>query len=43
MLNFIGVESVEKISIEGMDHAPEQAEEIVSNAEDDARRAAKTF
>ena len=42
MLNFIGVESVEKISIEGMDHAPEQAEEIVSNAEDDARRAAKT-
>ena len=43
ILNFVGLQSVQKISIEGMDHFPEQAEQIVADAETEARKVADEF
>lgn len=43
ILNFIGIESVQKLGVEGMDHFPDQTEQIVTDAEIEARNVADTF
>lgn len=43
ILGFIGVQSVEKLSVEGMDHFPDQADQIVENAKIEAKRMADDF
>ncbi|MEE8823228.1 FMN-dependent NADH-azoreductase [Lentilactobacillus sunkii] len=43
ILGFIGVQSVEKLSVEGMDHFPDQADQIVENAKIEAKRMADEF
>lgn len=43
ILGFIGVQSVEKLSVEGMDHFPDQAEQIVEDAKAEAKRMADKF
>lgn len=43
ILNFVGVQSVTKLSVEGMDHFPDQAEQIVADAEIESRRLADKF
>lgn len=43
LLNFVGVKEVEKISIEGIDYAPEIEAEVMEKAVDAAKQAAETF
>lgn len=43
ILNFVGVESVDQIFIEGIDYAPEKAEEILAQATKEAKTLAATF
>ncbi|MBO0447035.1 FMN-dependent NADH-azoreductase [Enterococcus ureilyticus] len=43
ILNFIGVEKVEQLFIEGIDHHPEKAEELLGAAMDQATTLGKTF
>lgn len=43
ILGFIGVQSVEKLSVEGMDHFPDQADQIIENAKIEAKRMADEF
>ncbi|WP_412989445.1 FMN-dependent NADH-azoreductase [Pediococcus siamensis] len=43
ILNFVGVESVQKISVEGMDNFPEEAAEIVHHAEIETQQIADAF
>lgn len=43
IFNFMGITDIEHIFIEGVDHAPERAEEIISAAHNEAKNKAKTF
>lgn len=43
ILNFIGIQSIEKLSVEGMDHFPDDAEKIMKDAEAEAKRLADKF
>ena len=43
ILNFIGVENVQQIFVEGADHQPDRAEEIVATAVKKAEELALTF
>lgn len=43
ILGFIGVQSVEKLSVEGMDHFPDQADQIIENAKIESKRMADEF
>lgn len=43
ILNFIGIEKVEQLFIEGIDHHPEKAEELLGAAMDQATTLGKTF
>ena len=43
ILNFVGVDSVDQIFIEGIDYEPEKAEEILAAATKEAQTLAETF
>ncbi len=43
VLQFVGIEEVDQLFIEGIDHHPEQAEMILSAASANARELAQTF
>lgn len=43
IFNFMGVTDIQHIFIEGVDHQPEMAEEIVATAKNEATNLAKTF
>lgn len=43
VLNFIGVQSIQKINVEGMDHFPDQAAQIMKDAESEAIKVADEF
>lgn len=43
ILNFVGMESVDQIFIEGIDYAPEKADEILAQATEEAENLAATF
>lgn len=43
ILSFIGVDEINQLFIEGIDHYPEKAEELLSNAMDQATELGKTF
>lgn len=43
ILNFVGVEDVAKVNIEGIDYAPDKAEEILSAALEETKTAALNF
>jgi FMN-dependent NADH-azoreductase len=43
ILNFIGVDQVDQLFIEGIDHYPEKAEELLGTALDKATELGKTF
>lgn len=43
ILNFIGVQSIQKINVEGMDHFPDQAAQIMKDAESEAIKVADEF
>ncbi|MDH6364606.1 FMN-dependent NADH-azoreductase [Enterococcus sp. PF1-24] len=43
MLNFVGVESVEELAIEGIDHQPDTYDQVMHDALENAEKLAKTF
>ena len=43
MMNYLGASTTEKISVEGMDHFPDQAQTIVNEAVEEAKQAATKF
>ncbi len=42
-MTYLGVDEVTKIAVEGMDHFPDQAQEIVTAAEEQAKKVAAKF
>lgn len=43
VFNFLGVDEFQQLFVEGMDHTPEKAEDIVAEALEKAKELAKTF
>ena len=43
ILNFVGIDQVDQLFIEGIDYAPDRAEELMQSALDKATEFGKTF